>query len=362
MFTRKIFPILLVISFAMALVISLLLLKPSAPQDFIQTTEAERPQTQPSKTEEKQSNEAVKDSSSEEKRPAKSGAPSATLSAALQAVKDGKSSIISTIFNANDLNAQVNELLALSEQGEAWADFAIGQVAEMCGYLYETPETQLIAMFTTNGRSVNPEQQNQMSQLLPVVLDASKRCKTMDGEQLKKIGNSRDWFEKAAEANLASAFVNTGFSLISKRLREEIELAPDATEESMDGLLGSVRERARKEFHLKMREHFVQDRVNPETLMSMAEHLNLFYEGEHPYKSKEAWMLLACDQGYEEGCSQNSKMMSLFCMFDSTCQSGGDFQQGLVWEQGQFKYDQHRRTADELKQILDAKDWERLGF
>ncbi len=362
MFTRKIFPILLAISFLMALGLSIFLLQPSAPPTSIQADKVERPQTQPSKQEEKRNTEAAIKPSSVEKPPAQSENLSTTLSAALQAVKDGKSSIISTIFNADDLNAQVNELLALSKQGEAWADFAIGQVAEMCGYLYETPETQLIAMFTNSGRTVSSEQQNQMSQLLPVVLDASKRCKTMDGEQLKEIGNSRDWFEKAAEANQASAFVTRGFSLISKRLREEIELAPDASETNMDELLGGVREKAKTEFHSKMREHFVEGRVNPEALMSMAEHLNLFYEGDHPYKSKEAWMLLACDQGYEQGCSQNSKMMSLFCMFDSSCQSGGDFQQGIVWEQGQFRYDEHRRTADELKRIVDSKDWESLGF
>ena len=207
MFTRKFFPILLAISFVMALVLSVLLLKPSAPQESNQDTVLDRPLTPLSQSEEKHNNEAIKQQSTEETPSVESRTPSSTLSAALQAVKDGKSSIISTIFNADDLNAQVNDLLALSEQGEAWADFAIGQVAEMCGYLYETPESQLIAMFTTNSLTANPEQQSQMSQLLPVVLDASKRCKTMDGEQLKEIGNPSDWFEKAAEANQASAFV-----------------------------------------------------------------------------------------------------------------------------------------------------------
>ena len=357
---RKIFPILLIISFVLALVLSLYWLKPSAPsapQESIQASEIKPPQTQASQA------VTLEPISSSTEEPAKKPTPiAATLSAELQAVKDGKSSIISTIFSSGDLNAQLNELLALSEQGEAWADFAIGQVAEMCGYLYETPESQLIAMFTSSGRSKNPEQNNQMSQLLPIVIDASKRCKTMDAKQIKAIGNSRDWFDKAAEANQASAFVTRGYSLISKRLREEIEMSPDSTEESIKSLYADTRNKAKVEFQAKMREHFVADRVNPETLMSMAEHLNLFYEEDHPYKSKEAWMLLACDQGYESGCSQNSKMMSLFCMFDSSCQSGGDFQQGVVWEQGQFSYDQYRRTADELKQILDTKDWERLGF
>ena len=361
MFERKIFPILLVISFVMALGLSLHLLNPTSPAVSEQAENSPRPQTSLNKPSEKPIAQAVVEPKSVEPQ-AIISTGAVTLSAALQAVKDGKSSIISTIFNAEDLNAQLNELLALSENGEAWADFAIGQVAEMCGYLYETPETQLIAMFTENRLTVNPEQQSQMSQLLPIVIDASKRCKTMDGEQLKALGNSRDWFEKAAEANQASAFVTTGYSLISKRLREEVEMAPEVTKEELQDAFEIARDKAKVEFHSKMREHFVEDRVNPETLISMAEHLNLFYEDDHPYKSKEAWMLLACDQGYEEGCSQNSKMMSLFCMFDASCKSGGNFQQGIVWEQGQFRYDEYRRTADDLRQIFVTKDWEKLGF
>ena len=362
MFERKFFPILLVISFVMALGFSLFLLNPSAPQISNQANKLERPQVQPSNLQEVEIIEPAKKLVRVNEPQSEPEGKTPSLSAALQAVKDGKRSIISTIFNASDLNAQVNELLALSENGEAWADFAIGQVAEMCGYLYETPESQLIAMFTSDGRTINPEQESQMSQLLPVVIDASKRCKTLDSQKIKDIGNSRDWFDKAAEANQASAFVTRGYSLISKRLREEIEMAPDSTEEEVQSSYEVARDKAKVEFHSKMREHFVADRVNPETLISMAEHLNLFYEGDHPYKSKEAWMLLACDQGYESGCSQNSKMMSLFCMFDNSCQSGGDYQQGIVWQQGQFKYDEYRRTADELRGIVDSKDWEKLGF
>ena len=361
MFKRKFFPIFLVVSFVTALGLSLFLLSPSAPAVTEQADKPVRPQTSPKKPQAK----PIKQASVE----LEAAAPQAiisigvpTLSAALQAVKDGKSSIISTIFNAEDLNVQLNELLALSENGEAWADFAIGQVAEMCGYLYETPESQLIAMFSDKELTANPELQNQMSQLLPMVIDASKRCKTMDGEQLKAIGNSRDWFEKAAEANQASAFVSMGYSLISKRLREEVEMAPEVSEDGLQDAYEIARDKAKVEFHSKMREHFVEDRVNPETLISMAEHLNLFYDDGHPYKSKEAWMLLACDQGYEGGCSQGSKMMNLFCMFDGSCQSGGDFQQGIVWEQGQFSYDGYRRTADDLRQIFESKDWDKLGF
>ncbi len=362
MFESKIFPILLVVCFVMALGLSLFLLTPTGQQEITPSETVELAQSQLSASKEKAKPETAKELLPEEDPQAEETNVTPTLSAALQAVKDGKSSVISTIFNADDLNAQLNELLALSENGEAWADFAIGQVAEMCGYLYETPETQLIAMFTENRLTVNPEQQSQMSQLLPIVIDASKRCKTMDGEQLKALGNSRDWFDKAAEANQASAFVTTGYSLISKRLREEVEMAPEVTKDGLQDAYEIARNKAKVEFHSKMREHFVEGRVNPETLMSMAEHLNLFYEDGHPNKSKEAWMLLACDQGYEESCSQNSKMMSLFCMFDASCKSGGNFQQGIVWEQGQFRYDEYRRTADDLRQIFETKDWDKLGF
>ncbi|MBT8141420.1 MAG: hypothetical protein KJO88_03560, partial [Gammaproteobacteria bacterium] len=102
------------------------------------------------------------------------------LSADLQAIKDGKQSVLGLIFSDKDLNQQLDELLQLSEAGESWADYAIGQVTEMCAYLYETPESQLIAMFSGARAASSPEQQAQMTELLPMVVDASKRCKTLE--------------------------------------------------------------------------------------------------------------------------------------------------------------------------------------
>jgi len=362
MFTRKIFPIILMLSFIAALVVFIFLLKPDEPQANLEPQKYSRAQAQPIEQLEPKQDQQVKDALLVEKPKEEITLAPLSLSFGLEAVKQGKSSILSVILTSGDLNAQLDELFALSEQGEAWADFAIGQVSEMCTYLYETPESQLIQIFTADSRSLRPDQQAQMSEMLPVVIDASQRCKTINADKMEQIGNSRKWIEKAAEANQASAFVTRGFALISQRMRNEVEFDPNYSSEESENRYSEIRIKAKAEFHKTMREHFSSGRVNPETIMSMADHLNLFYDDKHPLKSKEAWMLLACEQGYEKGCNRDSKMMNLYCMFESTCQTGGDFQQGIVWQQGQFQYDEYRRTADELREIFANKDWDKLGF
>jgi len=286
----------------------------------------------------------------------------AALAANLQAIKDGKKSVLSVIFSAEDLNQQLTDLLELSESGEPWADYAIGQIAEMCNYLYKTPEAQLIQMFSGVSARARPEQQAQMSELMPVVVNASKRCKTLDKNQLDSLGESRDWFDKAAEAGNPSAFVISGYGIINERILADSDSYAEAEQTERWELGKALREQARQEYREQMRGYIADGKANPETLISMAEHLNLFYEDNHPYKSKEAWMLLACEQGYEEGCASSSMAMKVFCMFDDSCTSGGDFRQGVLWSQGQYKLDQYQRTADELKRIFETKDWDKLGF
>lgn len=284
------------------------------------------------------------------------------LSQLLQDIRDGKKSILSVILDSKDLNQQLSDFYQQSENGESWADYAIGQLAEMCNYLYATPESQLIQMFSGVSARSNPEQQIQMAQLLPVIIDASQRCKTLDADLHKKLGDSRDWFDKAADLKNPNAYVISGYSLLSQKLLAESDEYANAEDEKRMEVSKKIREQAKQEFREQMRQFIVDGETNPETIISMAEHLNLFYENGHPFKSKEAWMLLACQQGYENNCSSSSHAMSVFCMFDNSCQSGGDFQQGILWKQGQFKFDEYQRTASELKTIFDSRDWDKLGF
>lgn len=361
MLKKNIIPLLFGFTFVMALVISALLLKPSPAVQDPQTPDMSTIQNLP------ELNTIVippvQDGEQADKTPPLIvDVQASVLSSDLQAVKDGKKSILAVIFSNEDLNFQLNELLSLSEQGEAWADYAIGQLAEMCTYLYETPESELIKMFSGASLRATPEQQAQMSELMPVIVNASQRCKTLDAEQLKSIGESRDWFDKAAEAGNPNAYVISGYSLVTSRLMAESDEYANALDESRVEIGKQLRLQAKKEFQNKMREFIVNGQTNPETIISMAEHLNLFYEDGHPFKQKEAWMLLACDQGYEDNCSSSSKAMSVFCMFDSSCATGGDFQQGVLWAQGQYKLDQYQQIADQLRIVFDTRDWDKLGF
>jgi len=174
---KRILPILLFVVFVLALGLSIKLLSPKSDQGLVEQivdeqTEPEQSALSPQSLQKPELKQAKDNATSiaDEQNEVK-----VSLSQSLQDVKDGKTSIMSSILSGEDLNAQLAELLALSEAGEPWADYAIGQLAEMCTYLYETPETQLIEMFTSTRRGISDAQQAQFSELMPVVLDASKR-------------------------------------------------------------------------------------------------------------------------------------------------------------------------------------------
>jgi len=287
-----------------------------------------------------------------------------SLSSSLQSIKAGKSSVLNLVFSDTDLNQAITDLLALAEAGEPWVNYALGQIVDTCGELHQRSEPELIEMFSgMGGNALPPEQQNTMNQLMPIVLNASKRCRSIDKSLLAGLGDdARSWFRTGAEAGDANAYVNTGFTLLNEELKAQSEEYQNADDDERWKVGKELREQARKEFRDNMRTKLEQGALTPELLVNMSEHLNLFYDGKQDFKQREAWVLLACEMGYENNCNSQSTAVQLMCMFQETCQAGTDYQQGVLWSQGQFKLDEYQQTANELKQIIESKDWDRLGF
>jgi len=271
------------------------------------------------------------------------------LSETMLGIKQGKSSVLNLVFSDADLNKGVMDLLDLANGGETWANYAIGQIVDTCSNLHRTSEAKLIEMFSSLHTDMPPEQQNNMNELMPIVVDASKRCKSIDKDLISNLGgDARSWFRTGAEAGDANAYVVSGYTIINERLKAESNEYTDA-EESARWKLGCSLKISNNE-------------LTPEAMINMSEHLNLFYDGKNKFKNPEAWVLLACQMGYENNCGPQSVSMKLKCMFEEGCQAGSGYEQGILYSQGQYELDQHKNTAEELRRIFENKEWDKLGF
>lgn len=287
------------------------------------------------------------------------------LSDLLTDIKAGKSSVLNLVFSDTDLNQAIKDLLALDGESEPWVNFAIGQIVDTCGELHKRSEPELIEMFSNiGGRGLPAQQQNAISQLMPIVVNASKRCRSVDKDLLASLGDdARSWFRTGAESGDASSYVVSGFTLLNEELKAQSEAYQAASDEERWKVGKELREQARKEFRANMQSKIQNGALTPELLINMSEHLNLFYDKDNDkFKQREAWILLACEMGYENNCSSQSTAVQLMCMFQDSCHSGTDFRQGVLWSQGQYKLDQYQETANELRRVIENKEWDKLGF
>lgn len=287
------------------------------------------------------------------------------LSQDLKALKEGKRSALNLVFSDADLNKSITELLALAEGDEAWANYALGQVVDACAELHQRSETEIIEMFSmlSNSPGMDPEQMSAMNDLQPIVVNAAERCRSIDKGLLAGLGgDARSWFRTGAEKGDANSYVTSGYTLIDEELKANSKEYQAATDENRWKIAKELRTEARSEFRKNMRDKIANGAMTPELLVNISEHLNLFYDEDSPLKRREAWLLAACDMGYENNCSADSTAVKLMCMFQQSCQTGTDFKQGIVWKQGQFKFDEYQQSANEIKRIIENKEWDKLGF
>jgi len=279
------------------------------------------------------------------------------LSTALRSIQAGQSSVINLVFSDLDLNQVIKELLELGEAKESWVNYALGQIVDTCGELHKRSEPELIEMFSSISNTNMPvQQQTTFNNLLPIVVDASKRCRSIDKDLMASLGgDARSWFRTGAEAGDANSFVNSGFTMLVDQLKNESEAYKNAADDERWKV-------GKDQFRATMLEKLKAGSLSPELMVNMSEHLNLFYEGNDKFKQKEAWVLLACEMGYENNCNSQSTAIKLMCMFGETCQAGSSFAEGVLWAQGQFKLDEYQNTANELRRVIENKEWEKLGF
>jgi len=285
------------------------------------------------------------------------------FSETMRSIKQGKSSVLNLVFSDANLNEVISDLLTEANSGEAWANYSIGQIVDTCSNLHRMSESKLIEMFSSLNNDMPAEQQSNMTELMPIVVGAAKRCKSIDENMIKNLGgDARSWFRTGAEQGDANSFVISGYSMINERIKSESEEYNNASKEDRWKVGRDLRDQARLEFREEMRERISQGQLTPEAMMNMSEHLNLFYDDKSKFKQPEAWVLLACDMGYENNCGSQSITMKLKCMFNEGCQSGSGYEQGILYSQGQYELDSYRETAQELRRIFENKEWDKLGF
>jgi len=99
---------------------------------------------------------------------------------------------------------------------------------------------------------------------------------------------------------------------------------------------------------------------SPEVMARISDAVVLLYgENESSDIDRLAWLLVACDRGYD--CTSNAEWVMFSCGYSSNCMSYTDpWSLVMSWAGDKWHSVQHRAT--ELNERIDAGQWTRLGL
>ena len=166
-------------------------------------------------------------------------------------------------------------------------------------------------------------------------------------------GDADGWLEAAAKAGQPNAQATVALELLSCSRPREIE---KATHEAMPNLSLKFADMGSPE---ELLQAAVKSR-SPEVMARISDAVVLLYgENESSDIDRLAWLLVACDRGYD--CTSNAEWVMFSCGYSSNCMSYTDpWSLVMSWAGDKWHSVQHRAT--ELNERIDAGQWTRLGL
>jgi len=240
--------------------------------------------------------------------------------------------------------------------GDHVASYVWAELSNLCNSTLTLTEDEHIAANTISdeNRKLLMSQGFEVSDqsvYLEHVINIRRKCVNFDVEYLSQFEIEQAFIQSGENGYAAGAVVGAFYDL--------------AVINGGSGLPDSVSDVAVDLYNIQFAEKITSalDSFDRSAVYALAEFSPHVFNSYSRFSDRGAWLLAACKMGFDNGCQDKSGLIKLrFCINMDLCEGGGSVNQGLKLRQGELKFNEIERTANEIVTIVESKGWDKLGF
>jgi hypothetical protein len=260
----------------------------------------------------------------------------------------GNQNFQKAFLDARNIRTFIEEALPAAKSGDSEAQYYVWKAARYCSDREKV-------FFRRGGKPIDLDEALVLAAKRQVpqqyVQQAFDKCHEFYVNSAT--GDADGWLEAAAKAGQPNAQATVALELLSSRRAREIE---KVTHEAIPNLSLSFTDMGSPE---ELLQAAVKSR-SPEVMARISDAVMLLNgESESSDIDRLAWLLVACERGYD--CTSNAEWVMFSCGYSPLCMSYTDASSLVMsWAGNNWHRVQHRAT--ELNERIDAGQWTKLGI